>query len=219
MTSFTRKTTETRAAPLRRHLRHLAACLRNTACFSADSTVYRRSVQTSLRSTSVVTVEVGVTSILKDDWHYRWGPQDLIAGSIARDPSIRKIKKLWNRTEANGTVHWKAWCHKTWGANMTSKEDQFDNWCCSSNAGSAGHDWECEGNQQENQSTRIPGFGVFRLVVAFNSERWIMRRLDEHRLQVFEMAVLRKISGISLGTVIETRNQVCIGDRVGYRGN
>jgi len=76
--------------------------------------------------------------------------------------------------------------------NVTPKEESVWQLVLYSDTG---HDLEFEGNQKENQSTRLPGIGACfpSCCRLYNSETWIMIRLDE---QVFEMAVLRKIGGV-----------------------
>jgi len=58
-------------------------------------------------------------------------------------------------------------------------------------------DLEFEGNQQENLNIRLYQALVLSILL-YNSDTWIMRRVKEHRLQVFEMAVLKKFSGGNL---------------------
>jgi len=49
-----------------------------------------------------------------------------------------------------------------------------------------------------SKKTKAHLYQALALSVLYKCETWNMRRLDEHKLQVFEMAVLRKISGVSL---------------------
>jgi ABC-type polysaccharide transport system permease subunit len=50
-----------------------------------------------------------------------------------------------------------------------------------------------------SMKTKVQVFeALVKSVLLYNSETWIMKRSDENRLRVFEMAVLRRICGVNL---------------------